>query len=61
MLNKIIQFLDGKKTYIQGVLGLCVLVGYYFGVVDAKSAGVLLTLFGLGGMISLRAAVSKGF
>jgi len=53
------SFLDGKKTYILGIAALVTVFGYHFGIVDANLANELLTLFGFGGLITLRAAINK--
>ena len=54
-----ITFLEGKKTYILATFGILTVVAYSFHVVDANTANTLLTLFGFGGLITLRAAVAN--
>lgn len=54
-----ISFLEGKKTYIIGVLGLMTVAAYLFGLINADIANTLLTIFGFGGLISLRGAIAK--
>lgn len=54
-----LNFLQGKKTYIVGTAGLVVVGLYLAGILSPDMANVLLTVFGFGGLITLRSAVSK--
>jgi len=58
-MDAIKTFLDGKKTYLIGLVGLCVVGANLVGFLDAETANTLLGLLGFGGLISLRAGVSK--
>lgn len=51
------EFLKGYRTYILGVLALITIVSAYFGVIDTDSANTLLSVFGFGGLLTLRAAL----
>lgn len=51
------NFLSGYKTYILGVAALITIALSLFGVIDTNTANILLSVFGFGGLISLRAAV----
>lgn len=51
------NFLKGYRTYLLGAAGLITVGLYLFQVIDASTANVLLTVFGFGGLISLRAAL----
>lgn len=53
------QFLKGYRTYLLGAAGLVVIGLYLTGVIDDQIANVLLTVFGFGGLITLRAALPK--
>ena len=53
------QFLDGKKTYILGTVGILTVAGYLFGWIDGNVANTILSLCGFGGLITLRSAISK--
>lgn len=53
------NFLQGYKTYIIGVVALIIIGASMFGIVDANTANTILSILGFGGLISLRAAVSK--
>lgn len=54
-----LNFLSGKKTYIVSALGLGVIGGWMFGLIDQEAAEMMLTTLGVSGMITLRAAVAK--
>lgn len=58
-MTKIISFLEGKKTYIMGTLGILTVVAYLLHFVDANTADTLLTVFGFGGLITLRSAIAN--
>lgn len=56
-----IEFLQGKKTYILGCVGLVVIGLYYFGYIPAEVANPILAAVGFGGLITLKAGQSRGF
>lgn len=58
-MTKLITFLEGKKTYIMGFFGIITVVLYLTHVLDANTANTLLTVFGFGGLISLRASIAN--
>lgn len=58
-MTNLIAFLDGKKTYILAFLALVTIGLFMGGVIDRELAENLLLAFGFGGVITLRAAVSK--
>lgn len=51
------NFLTGYRTYIIAVVALITIGANLLGFVDANTANVLLSVFGFGGLITLRAAV----
>ena len=51
------DYLKGKKTYILAVVALITIAGNLLGYIDADTANVLLTVFGFGGLITLRSAL----
>lgn len=53
------NILSGYKTYILGALGLITIGLYFFGVINLDTANLLTGLFGFGGLITLRSAVSN--
>ena len=59
MLDKIIKFLDGKKTYLTALVAAVVLVAEYQGYIDALLANQILVLLGFGGIAFLRMGVSR--
>lgn len=59
-MGKVITFLSGKKTYIMGAGGLLVVGLWMGGVISDDIATQALAALGFGGIITLRAAVSKG-
>lgn len=55
-MNKILEMLAGKKTYIVSAMGLIVVGLWIFGAIDDAMAGKALTALGFGGVITLRHA-----
>lgn len=55
-MNKILEMLAGKKTYLVSALGLIVVGLWIFGAIDDGMATKALTALGFGGAITLRAA-----
>jgi small-conductance mechanosensitive channel len=59
MVEKMIERLRGKKTYIVGACGVAVIFLNAFGVIDAELAKQLLTLLGFTGLVTLRLGFPK--
>lgn len=57
MLNKIISWTKGKKTYFTALGVAIVAVATYMGWIDIATASALYGLLGAGGIASLRSAV----
>ena len=58
-MAKIIEFFNGKKTYIMGV-GIAVVTGLFAtGIIDKDLSEILLTLLGGGAVLTLREAIGK--
>lgn len=55
----ILNFLSGKKTYIVSGCALVVIGLWMFGAIETDAAEKALTALGVGGMITLRAAIAK--
>lgn len=51
------DFLKGNRTYLLAIAALITVAASLFGTIDEQTANILLTIFGFGGMITLRAAV----
>lgn len=51
------NFLSGYRTYILGAAALITIGLALFHIVDANTANILLSIFGFGGLITLRAAI----
>ena len=58
-MNSVLSFLNGKKTYIVVLLGLVVIGASMLGVIDTETANSALVALGLGGAVTLRAAIAK--
>ena len=54
--KSLIEFLEGKRTYIVAALGIVTVALWYVGVVDDQGADKLLSLLGFGGLLALRAS-----
>ena len=59
MIQKIWAWLDGKKSYIASIVIGVVAGGMYLGVLDQKTAEIILTAAGAILGVSLRLAISK--
>ncbi len=66
MFQKILQayymvydYVDGKKTYILGTLGILTAIAWMFRLVPDDVAIPLLNLLGFGGLVTLRQSVAK--
>ena len=58
-MAKIIEFFNGKKTYIMGT-GMGVVAGLFaMGIIDKELSEILLTLLGGGAVLTLREAIGK--
>ena len=58
-MAKIIEFFNGKKTYIMGA-GIAVVTGLFAtGIIDKDLSEILLTLLGGGAVLTLREAIGK--
>ena len=57
---KVIEFLQGKKTYIVGGAALLVVGLWIGGIVDDTMAAQALSALGFGGVITLRAGMKTG-
>ena len=58
-MDKLIKFLEGKKTYILVGLALAVELCFFFGVIEVTTRNELLVLLGVGGMATVRDAINK--
>ena len=58
-MKKILNYLQGKKTYIVGLAIAVVVALNHLAVIDAQTGNIILGLLGAGGLITLRAAVAK--
>lgn len=58
-MEAILNLLSGKKTYLVSGVGILIVGLWLFGVVEQAMAEKLLTLVGLSGAITLRAAITK--
>lgn len=54
-----ITFLQGKKTYLLGIIALVAFGLGSYGVIDVSTANIIIEACGLGSIITLRAAISK--
>ena len=57
-MNKIIEFLVGKKTFIVVIAGLVVLGLKLLGFLDSTTADTILIFLGFSGLTTLRLAIS---
>ena len=58
-MAKIVEFFNGKKTYIMGA-GIAVVTGLFAtGFIDKDLSEILLTLLGGGAVLTLREAIGK--
>lgn len=56
---KLLQWLDGKKTYIAALLGGLVTVLQLLGYIEMDLYMTLMSLLGFGGLAALRRGVAK--
>lgn len=56
---KILNFLNGKKTYIVAGLGAVVFVAFNLGYIDVDTANQLYTMLGITGTITMRSAIKR--
>ena len=54
-----LQKLQGKKTYLVAAAALGVTGAYILGFIGVDTANTILTLLGFGGLITLRAGITK--
>ncbi len=59
MFNKVSSFLQGKKTYLLMTLAVAVLGLEITGVIDSETSMQLLTLLGVGSVMTIRAAIQN--
>lgn len=57
---KILEKINGYKSYMAATFGLFVVVLYLFGFIDEPTMVALLGAAGFGGIVGLRHAISKG-
>ena len=58
-MGSIVEFLKGKKTYLQaGVAGIVVIL-FALGILDGQTATVILGLAGAGSIASLGAKIDR--
>jgi hypothetical protein len=55
-MDKVMEFLAGKKTYIVAAAGAIIQGLVFAGVITQEQANQLLVLLGFGGFAALRAA-----
>lgn len=58
-MDKIIEFLKGKKTYIIVIVGVLVNGVYAMGYISAEMLPIVNTILGFLGLAAVRAGVSK--
>lgn len=58
-MASVLEFLSGKKTYLQAAAGVAVIGAYLFGLLDQETAGTLVAALGFGSIATLRAGISK--
>lgn len=58
-MKKVLDFLDGKKTYGFALLVALVAFAQYLGWIDNEVATLLYGLFGAGGAVSIKDAIRK--
>src|SRR5947209_11964877 len=58
-MNKLVQAVDGYKTYIFITLGILTVFAHMASYIDQSTMVTLLGLFGFGGIAGLRDAISK--
>lgn len=54
---KLIELLEGKKTYILGTLSALVVLAKVLGYLTADEANQFLTILGVGAVFTLRSAI----
>ena len=54
-----LEFLKGKKTYLQAAAGAVVMGLYFAGVIDSTMMGTAITMLGLGMGASIGAKVDR--
>ena len=59
MLSKARLYLQGKKTYLQGLAAALVVLALHLGWMDQSTAATLLGLLGAGSILSLGAKVDR--
>lgn len=57
MVQRVLSFLEGKKTYIAAIAIGAVVALQHLGMLDAGTAQTLLGLLGAGGLAALRSGV----
>jgi len=58
-MNQIIQFLDGKKTYISGITGMVIGVAFLMQWITPEQFNALALVIGSFGLIGVRDAMRK--
>lgn len=58
-MKELLQWLDGKKTYICGFICAASYFAFSHGWIDADVRDILLATFGLGTLAALRSAMNK--
>jgi len=58
-INAVIKFLSGKKTYICALMIGITAVLYSQGLIDNSTRDILMSVFGAGGFMALRAGIKK--
>jgi len=58
-MSKIMEFLDGYKTYIQAAMGAVVVGLNFAGIINQEMMVSFLAMLGLGMGASLRAGIKK--
>ena len=55
----LLEWLDGKKTYISAGGGIAIVLAYLGGFLDESQMTIVLALFGFSGLAALRSAIKK--
>ena len=59
-MGKVMEFLDGKKTYLQAIAGGITVALNLAGLISEAAMVSVLAMLGVGMGASLRSAISKG-
>jgi hypothetical protein len=58
-MQNLLNFIDGKKTYLSAALGIGIGIAYLLGYITAEQFQALMTVAGAFGLIGIRDAMRK--